>query len=63
VRLSGKVAVITGGNSGIGFATAREFKASSTQWAYFLIGMKELLEGGEGRPYGGNLRPISRWSK
>ncbi len=35
----------------------------STQWAYFLMGLKDFLEGGIGSPYGGNFRPISRWSK
>jgi uncharacterized protein YndB with AHSA1/START domain len=35
----------------------------STQWGYFLIGLKEFLEGGEGHPYGGNFHPISSWSK
>jgi uncharacterized protein YndB with AHSA1/START domain len=35
----------------------------STQWAYFLIGLKKLLEAGEGTPYGGRLEPISNWSK
>ena len=35
----------------------------STQWGYFLIGLKEFLEGGEGHPYGGNFQPVSSWSK
>ncbi len=35
----------------------------STQWAYFLIGLRKFLETGEGTPYGKNLEPISQWSK
>jgi len=35
----------------------------NTQWAYFLIGLKHLMEGGQGRPYGPLLEPISRWSR
>ena len=35
----------------------------STQWAYFLIGLRKFLESGEGMPYGGNFEPISQWSK
>jgi hypothetical protein len=35
----------------------------STQWAYFLIGLKQLLEVGQGRPYGPRFEPISRWSR
>ncbi|SRR5579871_4774900 len=35
----------------------------STQWGYFLVGLKKFLEGGEGHPYGGNFEPISGWSK
>jgi Activator of Hsp90 ATPase homolog 1-like protein len=34
----------------------------STQWAYFLIGLRKFLETGEGTPFGKNLEPISRWS-
>ena len=35
----------------------------STQWGYFLVGLKELLEGGHGTPYGPRFQPISRWSR
>ncbi len=33
-----------------------------TQWAYFLIGLRQLLETGKGTPYGGGAQPISHWS-
>ena len=35
----------------------------STQWTYFLIGLKQLVEVGKGRPYGPRLELISRWSR
>jgi uncharacterized protein YndB with AHSA1/START domain len=34
----------------------------STQWAYFLIGLKVLVETGRGTPFASNYQPISRWS-
>jgi hypothetical protein len=34
----------------------------STQWAYFLIGLKESLEGRQGTPFGPRFESISRWS-
>jgi len=42
MRLNGKVAVITGGNSGIGLATAREFKANGANVAIFGRNQKTL---------------------
>jgi len=35
----------------------------STSWAFFLIGLKSLFEGGEGRPFGSRYQRISRKSK
>jgi NAD(P)-dependent dehydrogenase (short-subunit alcohol dehydrogenase family) len=35
MKLANKVAVITGGNSGIGLATAREFKANGAEIVIF----------------------------
>jgi len=35
----------------------------STQWGYFLIGLRKFLETGEGTPYGKNPEQISNWSK
>jgi len=32
----------------------------STKWAYFLLGLKSLLEGGQATPYPGDLK-ISSW--
>jgi hypothetical protein len=34
----------------------------STQWAYFLIGLRKFLETGKGTPFGNNGEPISEWS-
>src|ERR1700730_10063791 len=42
MRLQGKVAVITGGNSGIGLATALEFKANGAKVAIFGRSQKTL---------------------
>lgn len=35
----------------------------STLWAYFLLGLKQFMESGRGRPYGPRFEPISRWSR
>ena len=36
----------------------------STQWAYYLIGLRKFLESGEGTPNGrNNYELVSRWSK
>jgi hypothetical protein len=35
----------------------------STQWAYFLIGLRKYLETGKGTPFGGDFDEISNWSK
>ena len=44
-----------------GWRDAVPFEAHcSTKWAYFLIGLKLLLEGGEASPSPGDLK-ISRW--
>ena len=34
----------------------------STQWASFLLGLKEHYEKGQGRPFGPNYAPVSNWS-
>ena len=34
----------------------------SSQWAYFLFGLKAELEAGQGAPFGPRFKPISRWS-
>ncbi len=43
MKLKGKVAVITGGNSGIGLATAREFKRQGAEVVIF-GGTQKTLE-------------------
>jgi len=35
----------------------------STQRGYFLIGLKQLLDGDRASPYGPRFTPISRWSR
>jgi uncharacterized protein YndB with AHSA1/START domain len=35
----------------------------STQWGYFLIGLRKFLETGAGSPYGNKMEMISNWSK
>ncbi len=42
MKLKDKVAVVTGGNSGIGLATAKEFKAQGAEVAIFGRGQKTL---------------------
>ena len=44
MKLEGKVAVITGGNSGIGLATAREFKAQGAKVVIFGRDQRSLEE-------------------
>ena len=34
----------------------------STQWAYFIIGLRKYFETGKGTPYGDGLERISQWS-
>jgi len=34
----------------------------STQWAYFLLGLKQMFETGRGLAYGPNYMPISNWA-
>jgi hypothetical protein len=35
----------------------------STQWAYFLIGLRKFLETGKGTPYGDGQEHVSLWSR
>jgi len=48
MRLQGKLAAITGGNSGIGLATAKEFKANGAKVAIFGRNRKTLDEAAAG---------------
>jgi NAD(P)-dependent dehydrogenase (short-subunit alcohol dehydrogenase family) len=64
MKLQDKVAVITGGNSGIGLATAREFKANGARLALFgrdegtLLTAKDAL-GDDVLTFAGDVRRIA----
>lgn len=63
MKLASKVAVITGGNSGIGLATAREFKASGAKVVIFGRNRKTLDQaaaslGSEVLPVQGDVRKL-----
>jgi hypothetical protein len=64
MKLGGKVAVITGGNSGIGLATAREFKANGAKVAIFGRNQQTLKHaaaglGGEVLAVQGDVRKLA----
>ncbi len=62
MKLTGKVAVITGGNSGIGLATAQEFKAQGAEVVIFGRTQKTLEDAipGNGLANHGKERPRLR---
>jgi NAD(P)-dependent dehydrogenase (short-subunit alcohol dehydrogenase family) len=64
MRLKGKVAVITGGNSGIGLATAKEFVANGAKVAIFGRSQKTLQQaadtlGGDVMAVQGDVRKLA----
>jgi len=64
MRLKGKVAVITGGNSGIGLATAKEFVANGAKVAIFGRSQKTLQQaadalGGDVMAIQGDVRKLA----
>src|ERR1700681_3885381 len=64
MKLQHKVAVITGGNSGIGLATAREFKNNGAEVVIFgrdrqTLDQAKALLGGDSLAIRGDLRKLS----
>ena len=56
MKVQNKVAVITGGNSGIGLATARLFKANGARVVIFGRGRQTLDQAAES--LGGDVLPV-----